>query len=72
MDAVDTLMRYVVVPLGAFVWLMYQRQQDHTTQIAVLRTETDMARQSHDREISDIKDKLDRILEKLDDKADKS
>jgi hypothetical protein len=38
----------------------------------VLRTETDMARQSHDREIADIKDKLDRILEKLDDKADKS
>ena len=72
MDAVDTLMRYVVVPLGAFVWLMYQRQQDHTTQIAVLRTETDMARQSYDREIADIKDKLDRILEKLDDKADKS
>lgn len=72
METVDTLMRYVVVPLGAFVWLMYQRQQDHTTQIAVLRTETDMARQSHDREIADIKDKLDRILEKLDDKADKS
>ena len=71
MEAVDTLMRYVVVPLGAFVWLMYQRQVDHTTQIAVLRTETDMARQSHDREIADIKDKLDKILEKLDDKADK-
>ena len=72
MEAVDTLMRYVVVPLGAFVWLMYQRQVDHTTQIAVLRTETDMARQSHDREIADIKDKLDKILEKLDDKADKN
>ena len=59
------------MPIGAFVWLMYQRQQDHTTQIAVLRTETDMARQAHDREIKDIKVKLDKILEKLDDKADK-
>ena len=71
MEAIENVMRYVVVPLAAFVWLMYQRQQDHTTQIAVLRTESDMARQAHDREIKDIKDKLDKILEKLDDKADK-
>lgn len=71
MDVLETVLRWVVMPLGAFVWLMYQRQQDHTTQIAVLRTETDMARQAHDREIKDIKDKLDKILEKLDEKADK-
>jgi len=51
--------------------LMFVRQQDHATQLAVLRTETDMARQSHDREIREIKDKLDKILEKLDEKADK-
>ena len=71
MDVLETVLRWVVMPLGAFVWLMYQRQQDHSTQIAVLRTETDMARQAHDREIKDIKDRLDKILEKLDDKADK-
>lgn len=71
MEIVETVLRWIVMPMAAFVWLMYQRQQDHTTQIAVLRTETDMARQAHDREIKDIKDKLDKILEKLDDKADK-
>jgi hypothetical protein len=71
MEVLDTVLRYVVMPLGAFVWLMYQRQQDHATQIAVLKTETEMARQSHDREIKEIKDKLDKILEKLDEKADK-
>jgi hypothetical protein len=71
MEVLDTVLRYVVMPLGAFVWLMYQRQQDHATQIAVLRTETEMARLSHDREIKEIKDKLDKILQKLDEKADK-
>ena len=71
MEVVETILRWFVMPLAAFVWLIYQRQQDHNTQIAVLRTETDMARQAHDREIKDIKDKLDKILEKLDDKADK-
>lgn len=71
MEIFETVLRWFVMPMAAFVWLIYQRQQDHTTQIAVLRTETDMARQAHDREIKDIKDKLDKILEKLDDKADK-
>ena len=71
MEIVETVLRWIVMPMAAFVWLMYQRQQDLTTQIAVLRTETDMARTAHDREIKDIKDKLDKILEKLDDKADK-
>ena len=71
MDVFETILRYVVVPVCAFVWVMYQRQQDHTTQIAVLKTESEMARLSHDREIRDIKVKLDQILAKLDDKADK-
>lgn len=71
MDVLETVLRWIVMPIAGFVWLMFVRQQDHSTQIAVLRTETDMSRLAHDREIADIKDKLDKILEKLDDKADK-
>jgi hypothetical protein len=71
MDVLETILRWVIMPVVGFVWLMFVRQQDHSTQLAVLRTETDMARQSHDREIGEIKGKLDKILEKLDDKADK-
>ena len=67
----ETMLRWIVMPIGGFVWLMFMRQQDHTTQIAVLKRETEMSRQNHDREIKDIKDKLDKILEKLDEKADK-
>lgn len=71
MEMLETMLRWIVMPIGGFVWLMFMRQQDHTTQIAVLKRETEMARQNHDREIKDIKDKLDKILEKLDEKADK-
>lgn len=71
MEMLETMLRWIVMPIGGFVWLMFMRQQDHTTQIAVLRRETEMSRQNHDREIKDIKDKLDKILEKLDEKADK-
>jgi len=50
---------------------MYQRQQIHSTQLAVLQNQADIVRGAHDREIRDIKDMLHKILEKLDDKADK-
>lgn len=71
MDIIDTVIRYVVIPIGGFVWLIFTRQQDHATQLAVLKSETEMSRQNHDREIKEIKDKLDKILEKLEEKADK-
>jgi hypothetical protein len=71
MEALDLIMRYVVVPIAAAVWLMYQRQQDHSTKLAVLTSQAEIVRTAHDREIREIKDKLDRILQKLDDKADK-
>jgi hypothetical protein len=71
MEVLETVLRWVVMPIAAFVWLIFMRQQDHATQIAVIKTENDMARYGHDREIKEIKNMLDKILEKLDDKADK-
>lgn len=71
MELFDSIMRYVIIPIAGFVWLIFQRQQDHSTQIAVLKTETEMSRTNHDREIKEIKEKLDKILEKLEEKADK-
>ena len=72
MEVLETVMRWVIIPLGTIVWLMFQRQQDHTTQIAILKTESEMSRLGHDREIKEIRAMLQRILEKLDDKMDKS
>ncbi len=71
MEVLETVLRWVVMPIGAFVWLMFMRQQDQETQIAVIKTQNEMGRMAHDREIREIKNMLDKILEKLDDKADK-
>jgi|TARA_Y100000385_G_scaffold270420_1_gene309458 hypothetical protein len=71
MEVLETVLRWIVMPIGAFVWLMFMRQQDQGTQIAVIKTQNDMSRMAHDREIREIKNMLDKILEKLDDKADK-
>ena len=71
MEILEAVMRWVVAPLCAVVWMMYQRQQVQSTQLAVLQNQADIVRTAHDREIRDIKDMLNKILEKLDDKADK-
>ena len=71
MDVVELGLRWVVAPLVAVVWMIYKQQQSHNTQLAVLENQAEMVRVSHDREIRDIKEMLNKILEKLDEKADK-
>ena len=71
MDIFEAAMRWVIAPVAVIVGMMYQRQQAHSTQLAVLQNQADIVRGAHDREIRDIKDMLHKILEKLDDKADK-
>jgi hypothetical protein len=71
MELLELGLRWIVAPMVAVVWMMYRQQQAHITQLAVLQNQADIVRTAHDREIRDIKDMLNKILEKLDDKADK-
>lgn len=71
MEVVELALRWIVAPMAAVVWMLYRQQQTHNTQLAVLQNQADIVRTAHDREIRDIKDMLNKILEKLDDKADK-
>ncbi len=71
MEVVDLILRWVVAPIAAIVVMLYRQQQVHNTQLAVLQNQADIVRTNHDREIRDIKEMLNKILEKLDDKADK-
>lgn len=62
----SSLMQWVVAPVAAFVWLIYQKQQQHNTEIAVLQAETATARLAHDREIKEIRETSRAIMAKLD------
>lgn len=71
-EILSLIAQWVVAPIGAFVWLLYQKQQAHTTAIAVLQAESLTARTAHDREIKEIREttrvnmtKLDSIEEAL-------
>ena len=62
----SSIMQWIVAPVAAFVWVLYQKQQTHSTAIAVLQAETATARQAHDREIKEIRETTRAIMQKLD------
>lgn len=65
-EILGAIMQWIIAPVAAFVWLMYLKQQNHATAIAVLQAESVTARQAHDREIKEIKDTTRAIFAKLD------
>lgn len=65
-EILSLIAQWVVAPIGAFVWIIYQKQQSHTTAIAVLQAESLTARTAHDREIKEIRETTRAIMAKLD------
>lgn len=62
----NSVMQWVIMPVAAFVWVIYRQQQQHETAIAVLQAETATARLAHDREIKEIRETSRAIMAKLD------
>ncbi len=65
-EILSLIAQWVVAPIAAFVWIIYQKQQHHTTAIAVLQAEGLTARTAHDREIKEIRETTRAIMAKLD------
>lgn len=64
--ALNAIMQWIVMPVAAFVWIIYRQQQNHETAIAVLQAETASAKLAHDREIKEIRETSRAIMAKLD------
>lgn len=64
-DILHTVLQWVVAPVAAFVWLLYNKVNNHETDIAVLKAETATNKQAHDREMKEIRDTTERIFQKL-------
>ena len=65
-DMIDAIVQWVVIPVAGFVWLMYQRQGDHHTDIAVLKAQHEANKSAHDREMKEMKQTIAAIFTKLD------
>ncbi len=66
LKVLNAVMQWVIMPVAAFVWVIYRNQQRHDTAIAVLQAETNTARLAHDREIKEIRETTRAIMLKLD------
>ena len=67
MDILEALMKWIVAPVAAFVFLQYRTQQVHATDIAVLKAEATANRNAHDREFKQLQDNFKVVFTKLDD-----
>ena len=63
---IDIIMKWLVAPVTAFVWLLHQRQSDHHTDIALLKSQASSDRVYHDREMKEMRETVKAIFSKLD------
>jgi|TARA_R110000772_G_scaffold9387_1_gene30879 hypothetical protein len=66
MEMIDLAMKWLVAPIGAFVFMMWNKQQVHHTEIEVLKSKADGDRLAHDREMKEMRETVRAIFSKLD------
>jgi hypothetical protein len=62
----QSILQWIVAPVAAFVWLIYRQQQQHSTDIAVLKAEATLQKKAHEDEIAEIRSNMRSIMAKLD------
>lgn len=65
MQFLNEVMQYIVVPIAGFLAVVYTRQQEHHTEIAVLKSRVVSDKQAHDRELGEIRDTTNKIFGQL-------
>jgi hypothetical protein len=66
MDVVRIVIQWGVVPLVGFVFLIYRGQQNHQTEIAVMKAVQLANKEAHDREFKEMRKSFDQVFTKLD------
>jgi hypothetical protein len=66
MELAKLLLQFAVLPIVAFMWAHYKMTQGHEIEIAVMKSEYNLTKQGHDRELKEIKDGFANVLTKLD------
>jgi exosome complex RNA-binding protein Rrp4 len=65
-DIVKAVVQWVIVPVAGFVWLIYKTQQQHQTEIAVLKAVHEANKEAHDREFKELRESFKTVFTKLD------
>lgn len=67
MEVLEFVVKWAVAPVIAIMFMMYNRQQSHDTDIAVLKATATANKEAHDREFKQIQDSFKAVFLKLDD-----
>ncbi len=65
MEVLDAVMKWIVAPIGAFVYMMWNKLQTQTTEIAVLKATQASNKEAHDREFKEVKNSFKAVMDKL-------
>lgn len=66
MEVVDLIIKWIVAPVAAFVWLLHGRVNKQATDIEVIKATTAANKEAHDREFKEMRENFKRVFEKLD------
>ena len=66
MDLLEFAMKWAVAPVLIILFGVYNRQQAHETDIAVLKATASANKEAHDREFKQIQDSFKAVFTKLD------
>jgi hypothetical protein len=65
-EMIEILMQWLVAPIIAAVWMLYNKANKNETDIAVLRARHEANEVHHDREMKEMRDTIKAIFNKLD------
>lgn len=66
MEVLEAIMKWVVAPVAAFVWVLHIKQQTHSTDIEVLKAQAAANTKAHDLEMKNIQTLIQKVFDKLD------
>jgi hypothetical protein len=66
MEVLDLIMKWIIAPVAAFVWVLHARVGRHDTEIEVIKATIASNKEFHDREFKEMRENFKRVFEKLD------
>ena len=66
METLDLFLKYIVVPVVAFVYMLHSKLQSHHTDIEVLKATAAANKEAHDREFKQLQESFKAVFTKLD------
>jgi hypothetical protein len=66
LETLDLFLKYIVVPVVAFVYMLHSKLQAHHTDIEVLKATAAANKEAHDREFKQLQESFKAVFTKLD------